>query len=221
MKKGLILATSVLLAVGCAKKEDVKAANETNFSNAIEQYLDKKGELCLGLNKFPIDLNKIEQRMNNSPFSKAKRMEALEKNGLASGEQITIDSIGWNGKPTGSKVDVKRYQLTEKGKKFYREKEVESISLGGPKTVMKGDLCFGQLALDKVVKWEGPMKFGDYQEAQIFYTYKINGLAEWANNSDMQASFSSVEHYVNGAKTKQDSHPVKLTNLGWEARGLN
>ena len=48
MKKSLpcLMLLGVLLLVGCASKKD---ANEKNFSEALNSYLAKKGQICLGI----------------------------------------------------------------------------------------------------------------------------------------------------------------------------
>ncbi|MDG5826958.1 hypothetical protein MRX60_13075 (plasmid) [Xylella fastidiosa subsp. pauca] len=83
------------------------------------------------------------------------------------------------------------------------------------------DLCWGKKALDKVVKWEGPMKFGDYQEANVKYLYKIDGLADWAKKPEILAAFPYVGQITEDAGKKEQQHGVKLTSVGWEAKGLD
>ena len=49
----------VLLLIACASKKD---ANEKNFSEALNSYLAKKGQLCLGIpSTWPVDLNEAER----------------------------------------------------------------------------------------------------------------------------------------------------------------
>ncbi|MGB7281315.1 MAG: hypothetical protein WBE13_03550 [Candidatus Acidiferrum sp.] len=67
----------VLLLIGCASNKD---ANEKNFSEALNSYLAKKGQLCLGIpSAWPVDLNEAERR---SGMGTAAEMAALEKAGL-------------------------------------------------------------------------------------------------------------------------------------------
>ena len=77
------------------------------------------------------------------------------------------------------------------------------------------------MAIDKIVKWEGPMKFGDYQEAGITYTYKLTDVATWASMPEVQAAFVDVKKISEGAGTMERKHVVKLTSEGWEAKGLD
>jgi hypothetical protein len=81
------------------------------------------------------------------------------------------------------KVKVLRYELTDDGKKFYQEKEVPGL-IGEKES--RGDICFGQQALDTVIKTEGPITVGDKKEMTLYYTYKIENLADWAKNPDIQ-----------------------------------
>jgi hypothetical protein len=220
MKKAVVVFFGVAVLAGCGSNQD---ANEKNFGKAISQYLDKKGELCLRLNRWPVDVSGMDLDLQKSlPTGTARRMEALAAVGLATETDVEMDQIGpFDNKPTGLKYKIKRYVLTDAGKKFYREKEVNKRSIGGTKKAMEGDICYGKEALDKIVKWEGPMKLGDYQEANVFYLYKIDGVAAWTKNPEFLAAFPEVGQVIEAAGKEKQSHPVELTSIGWEARGLD
>ncbi len=218
MKK--IITSTILLSVGllsaCSSKTD---ANEKNFSAAMSAYFNKNGDLCLGVRQWPVDLRERDIQAKNLNL---KQMSALESVGLVKAENAEVDIIGiMSNKPTGEKAKVKRYTLSEAANPFVKEIEVKSIGLNGSQEIKQHDLCWGQKALDKIVKWEGPIKLGDYQEAGITYTYKINNMAEWANNPEVQSAFPSIQNTVENASTKQLTHGIKLTSEGWEARGLD
>jgi hypothetical protein len=218
-----IALTMTLLAAisvsGCGSKMD---PNEKNFGAAIDQYFAKHGDLCLGYRAWPVDLTAMDIKLSKTwPYSRAAGLAALESTGLVTSQDVEIEGKDYRGKPNGIKYKVKRYQITEAGKKFYREKQVDSIGLGGMTKETQGDLCYGKLALDKVVKWEGPIKFGDYQEASVTYTYKIDGLADWAKDPKIKAAFPGVGQEIDGIGARQSRHGVKLTSQGWEANGLD
>ena len=82
MKKEVF--TAILVATSltaCGNKND---ANEKNFSAALNEYFAKKGDLCLGAHKWPIDVTEMEQRVGKAiPGSDASQMTALEAVGLA------------------------------------------------------------------------------------------------------------------------------------------
>jgi len=214
MKKSLpwLMFLSVLLLIGCASKKD---ANEKNFSEALNSYLAKKGQLCLGIpSTWPVDLNEAERR---GGIGTAAEIAALDKTGLVRSHETETEYAP----PLSTrlvKARVLRYELTEDGKKFYREKQ--TLALGGTKG-KQGDLCLGHQALDKIVKWEGANATGGSREASLFYTYEINNLAEWAKNPDIQRIFPGVASTINGTGKTQMNQALILTNQGWQAKGLD
>lgn len=215
---GVAVAMTVLLA-GCAGKSD---PNEKNFGAAVAHYLEKKGELCLNVSKWPVDVSEMELRLQDSrPSGTANRMAALETAGLAKGDIVEVPATDFSGRPTGKTFTTRRYVLTAAAKPFERQREVSVLSLGGTAKQTQTDLCWGQMVLDKVVKWEGPMKLGDYQEARVDYRYRIDGLAEWSKTPEIRGAFPSVERVSNGAGNQTRQHSVKLTSLGREAKGLD
>jgi hypothetical protein len=214
MKKGLpcLMLLGVLLLVGCASKKD---ANEKNFSEALNSYLAKKGQICLGIpSPWPVDLNESERR---SGMGRAAEMAALEKAGLVrSHETETEYTPPLSSRPV--KTKVLRYELTDSGKTFYREKD--RLALAGNKQV-QGDLCYGQQTLDKIVKWDGPTPVGDSKEVSVIYTYKIDNLAEWAKNPDVQRVFPGISSTIDGAGKTVMNQALTLTSHGWQAKGLD
>jgi hypothetical protein len=211
---GAALVTTILLA-GCGSKTD---ANEKNFGAAIKQYLDKKGELCLNLTRWPIDLSQDDLRLQKVfPTGRAGSMAALEAAGLTKSEDAAVQGKGILGEPNGVMFKVKRYTLTDAAKPYERQKVVDDF--GTKETQI--DLCWGKEVLDKVVKWEGPMKFGDYQEASVKYQYRIDGMADWARKPEFLAAFPHVAQITEGAGKNEHQHGVKLTNQGWEALALD
>lgn len=211
----LAVAGTALLAA-CGSKTD---ANEKNFSAALTQYLEKKGELCLGARRWPVELQQMELRMRDSiPAGPAGQMAALEGAGLVSGVDADVEGTGFN---AGLKYKVRRYTLTDAAKPFMREREVSSLGMNGRTMVKEANLCWGQKALNQIVKWEGPMKFGDYQEVVVVYTYALKDVAEWAKKPEIQSAFPHIKSHMDDAEKKQARHPLKLTSEGWEAKGLD
>jgi hypothetical protein len=219
--KNAIAATLVttILLTGCGSKTD---ANEKNFGAAIKQYLDKKGELCLNLTRWPIDISQDDlRRQKGFQPGTAGTMAALEAVGLTKGTDTDVQAKSFDGRPNGVTFKVKRYTLTDAAKPYERQKEASSIGLNGRTTELRTDLCWGKKVLDKVVKWEGPMKFGDYQEARVKYQYQIDGLADWVRKPEFLAAFPYVGKLIEGAGKDEQQHGVKLTSQGWEPVGLD
>ena len=216
----VIICAITLTLAACGSKTD---ANEKNFGAAMTQYFDKKGNLCISTNRWPVDLTETDFRLKSFSIN---QMTALEAVGLAKGEDTEIDVMSYNNKPTGRTTKIKRYTLTDAAKPFMQERDTKDVDVAffdskAEKAKRQIDLCWGKKALDKIVKWEGQMKLGDYQEATVTYTYKVNNLADWAKKPEIQVAFPAVKNFLDGVGKKETKHGVKLTSLGWEARGLD
>jgi len=203
-----VMVLGTLLLAGCGSKSDV---NVKDLSDATNAYLAKKGQLCLGIStKWPVDLQDSDQHAGSV---KASEMAALEKAGLARSQNAEAEYTTLSGRT--AKAKVLRYELTDEGKKFYREKNVVGL---GPNKEALGDICFGQQALDRITKTEGPTKFGDTTEATVYYTYRIDNLADWANNPNIQKVFPGIIGTLNGAGKNTVSQALVLTAQGWVAK---
>jgi len=204
-----VMVLGTLLLVGCGSKND---ANEKNLSEATNASLVKKGQLCLGLAaKWPVDL----QDSDRGPgMVRGSQMAALEKVGLVQSHETETEITPLSGaRPV--KVKVLRYELTDDGKKFYQEKEAPGL-IGQKES--RGDICFGQQALDTVVRTEGPVAVGDKKEMTLYYTYKIENLADWAKSPDVQNTFPGIVSTINGAGKTTLNQNLILTDHGWEAK---
>lgn len=192
-----ILLGAVMLSA-CGSKTD---ANEKNFSNAIETVLEKY-EVCMPFGKWPY-------RVMPDDKSRMAQMAVLEAIGLVSGADFEAEqSYGWIGSSV-RKIKLRVYSLTEQGKKFFVETKP-----GAADEPSEGHLCYGKLALDKVVKWEGPTN----QVAKVTYLTKMKNVADWAKNPTLLAGFPrTAELLKDGEAGKEKGAFLKLTNLGWEA----
>ncbi|MGB5083384.1 MAG: hypothetical protein WBO09_01995 [Methylocystis silviterrae] len=200
----------VVALAGCG---DERAANERNFGAALSKALGQ--DLCLGfgLKEWPV-------RVNAAGWDEGvKQFDVLEKAGLVKvGQTVDLPDISPFG---GQVIGVKRFKLyeqTAKGQQFYREKDVAENMFEPAK---KGDFCYGKLGLGSVLKWEGPKRNGDYAEATVFYTYKIDDLADWTAAPEIRATFPRVGQFADGAGKSETSDVVRLTSAGWEAGPLS
>ena len=203
-----IMVLGTFLLAGCGSKND---ANGKNLSEATNAYLVKKGQLCLGLaSKWPVDLQDSDRGQG---IVRGSQMAALEKAGLVRSHEAETEITPLSGAPP-VKSKVLRYELTDDGKKFYQEKEAAGL-IGQKES--RGDICFGQQALDSVTKTEGPIAVGDKKEMTLYYTYKIENLADWAKSPDVQSVFPGIVPTINGAGKTTLNQNLILTDHGWEA----
>lgn len=113
-----------------------------------------------------------------------------------------------------------RYDLTEQGKKSYRETGTHSSgSRIADRKFM--DLCIGRLALDKVVSWEELVEAGRPKQARVSYTYRIDGLTDWAKDKRVHGAFRPLALAVDGIGKEKRAIVLKLTSEGWEVAGQN
>jgi hypothetical protein len=191
----------------CSSKTD---ANEKNFREVLNKHVPQR---CLFKHRsWPVQ-PEPSQMNSELPPEDVKQMEALVSVGLVKVEEFEAEEFRIYGKRPI--VKFKRYVLTPAAKPFEDSKEVSSNNSDNT-TKKITTLCYAISSVDKIVKWEGPIKYGDYQEVRVFYTFTLDDIAEWAKNSQVQAAFPFVKFYVNGVGIKEVSSDLKLTSIGWE-----
>jgi len=211
MKNIAVAALLVVTLSACASKTE---PSQANFARGLNAYLEKRGDLCLGKFDWPIDVTQHESEVGSR---NALQMPVLEKLGLASSSEATIEVKSDDEVPVTSTVKARRYQLTDAGRKYYVTREF--VSQIGGNAVHQGDFCAARLSLDKVVGWELSKSPDDHQLAAVSYTYKIDP-APWMQNADAQKAFPVVAHMIQSAGTAQLRETFKLTDKGWIAQDL-
>ena len=203
--------------VACSDKQE---ANDQNIGAAVSQYLSQHGELCLSYRfSWPTDVSEQDIKNGHMGFMGVKipQLQALEKAGL-----VTVSDAEDDGRdgtisptPTGQKLKVRRYVLSDAGKNAYRELKADAIDKNGMK-VSQGNLCYGTKQLAQVLKWE--LKPGDDHAASVSYLYKTDGLADWAGNADFQAAYPDFKKNIDGAGKTVQTLELTRTADGWESK---
>jgi len=205
-----MLGCCALALAGCGSKED---ATDANFGAAISGFLAETGDLCLGFNirQWPIDVGP-------GSLLASGQLEALEAGGLVSSAAAAVDEKNMFSKSTGFRTAVKRYQLSDKGKTFYRELSRPGLFANAGE-IKGGGFCYGKEVLDKIVKWEGPAKPGADQNVLVTYAYKIKDLADWVKAPSIASAFPRASQILAGAGKQNLTLSLKLTSAGWEVAG--
>jgi len=204
----------MLSVTACGGKSGV---NEQNFAVAISRHLDQKGALCLQFPEWPASYSDLLLSLSEqTPDGVAARMAALQGVGLVTFFDTETDAIGFRGQPTGAKRTISHFSLTDKSKPFQRAREEKGAQAGGPDKVQLIDLCWGKKVFDKIQKWEGPLIFGDYQEANVHYFYHVEGVASWATNPNILKAFPIIRNTLDGVGKRTSEISVALTSSGWE-----
>lgn len=214
MQNKIVGIAVVVTLIACASKTD---PSEANFKAALDQYFAKKGDVCLDFPGWPKEINtSVKSFGSDRPYSDIAQMKALESVGLVESKEVEKPVESW-GKPTGRTNTITQFDLTPAGKAAMRKPGTNTSAWSSG----KHDLCYGKQAVDKIVKWDAPMSFGEYKATSVTYTYKINDLSPWASNPKMQEAFPQLKRTLEGVGSEESKHGVELTNLGWEANGLD
>ncbi|HAT29550.1 MAG TPA: hypothetical protein DCW29_01460 [Janthinobacterium sp.] len=212
MKPNLLCAATLLLLAACGSEQQ---ANLANFSKGMNTYLAKRGDLCLAKNSWPIDVTPAE---GSGGSRNALQMPVLEKLGLVASSAATVEHSDEAGNP--STLQVRRYQLTDSGKRFYLAREAHAQAPNNPYAAAGHDLCALKLSLDKVIGWETPTAQNKGAAAVVVtYTYKV-APAPWTSDADVRRVFPVVDSLIRGAGVMQLKEPFVLTGTGWQAQDL-
>ncbi|MGB7596394.1 MAG: hypothetical protein WBM09_02400 [Gallionella sp.] len=187
------------------------SASRENFTKGVNDYLAKRGNLCLAKYDWPIDVAPEEFEIGSR---NALQMPVLQKLGLVSVSDISVKTMA--GKKTVI-TKIKRYQLTDNGKKFYLVRDSSTIAPNGGKIEHRGDFCVAKLSLDKIVAWDKPANVNGREETTVSYTYTVDA-APWLQDADAKRVFPMVDRVVQGARVAQLKERFVLSKDGWVAK---
>jgi hypothetical protein len=177
-------------------------ANRDSFTAAVNGYLNKRGDLCLGKYDWPIEVSALEFQTGGR---NAVQLPVLEKLGVVRSTAVSADD---HPQAAAGPLVVRRYELTETGKKYYLKREGAREH--------PADFCAAKLSLDKVVSWE-VHENGAQSTAVVTYTYRVDA-APWAQDADAQRVFPAVARVLGGAGKAQLREAFTRTGQGWAAK---
>lgn len=190
MRKIIILA---LLLAGCNNNEP----SDDAIMAALNKYNDDIHSGCFMFEAaLPATLNEM----------KHNTISGMQLDAYASAGLVTAS-------PDGKGM---HYELTPEGNKYYIELDALSVGLT-LKKIKQGAMCVGTLQVDNITRVI-PSPQGS--EIKLFYTYKIENLAQWANNPALQRGFGLVAKLVNGQHKDERSEMLYKTGDGWIVRDM-
>lgn len=206
MRRSFVASLAALFFLaGC---NNPKKPSNRNFTEAIDQYLARRDDACSSLGQtLPIDVTVSEQK---DQYGIGPQLATLEEAGLVHSTNTTavvhrmLDALQGSRPPQ----PVRRYELTDQGKKYYRN---IPATFG-----QNGIFCYGQETVDSIIKWTEPATMDGATLSEVTYTYKIADLAPWARRPDVQQAFPDLRQTLNGASKANESAGLQLTNKGWE-----
>lgn len=199
MKKMMyrVLTCAICLLTIAACKKDGKPSDDT-AKLTLDQYYMKRGDLCLYVGKFPIDISprdlnpSIMEIMNDGLPA---QLSALENAGLV-GRSSTSVSAGGN---FGAQMSVVRFTVTGLGHKFFGAKPREAYALGAWIDVKRPEFCYGKFVLDKVESITEIENKDGKKTAEVKYIVRTDGVADWATNKKFQNAFPEIKGMLQNA----------------------
>ncbi len=193
MNKMLVTTTMLTaLLAGCA---DPKAASESNFKVAIQNYLDHEYPHCFYSAEFPIEQNLL---FGQPP----KFLDNLAQEGLITKSEKIAPPLTKYHKPTTMVV----FEISENGKQVFIQKEGDK----------RQSLCFGKATLKELIDFTEPNSAFGKTFSEANYTYTVTDIPTWAKLPEIQKQFSAIKKV-----TESENTPIKvkdaliLSNKGW------
>jgi hypothetical protein len=211
MKKIVSSSLTVLLFFSASHSAFAAAEPDTKtLTPVLQNHLKEQGDFCLGKFEWPIDVSEADEVAKSRD---ALQMPVLVKLGLVS--VATGGSALRKIDDAEIPVPVKRYDLTEAGKKFYLPK-VAVTGKVGVEVTHQHDFCAGKFSLDKIISIKPLSKKADNIVYTVSYTYQI-AAAEWTHDADVQKVFPMLAKIVNGAGKFTLQQNFKQEGKNWVA----
>lgn len=204
-RKILMMVVALSMLPACGRNSDPSAPTRENFTSALKDVLAKRGDVCLAMFDWPMDLTPAEAGAGSNH---AVQLPVFEKLGLATSTVIEVPKTEEN--PQGV---IKRYALTDEGRKYYKPHAYTSRS----GAEHPNDFCAAQIKLDKVMSWELDKHDAQHPSAVVSYTYQIEP-APWMHDPDAQRVLPMITRVINGAGGRLQLHQgFTLGDHGWVA----
>ena len=189
----------------CSASRDPKAPTAENLAPALDEHLAQRGDICLAMFDWPIDLTEAEA---GSGARHAIQFPVMEQLGLVRSTIVAVPKSSEN--PDGA---VKRFELTDAGRKFYKPHPY--VTRGAEHA---NDFCVAHLKREKIVDVKVDTSDAQHPMAVVSYTYQID-TAPWMQNADAQRVFPMITRIANGAGGQlQLRQGFTLGDKGWVAR---
>jgi hypothetical protein len=197
----IFLATTIsALMMGCSV--DKKAPTLQNFKAPVQAYLDAKYPKCPLLVTLPY---------THQAFGGARVffLDSLAEAGLVT--KTMVDNPNKGG-IIGGDAKIPRYEITEEGRKHYKEKANTFETIGN----QSGGFCYGKATLKSVDRFTEPVEFMGSKIVQVFYSYEVSDIPNWVSKEVFTKSDPLIVMEIDSAKKPvQRRANLVLTNDGW------
>lgn len=182
----LLMAVAAACSAQVRAEDDARAATPENFAPLLDRILAERGDICLGLFDWPIDLTEAEA---GTHARHAVQFPVLERLGLVRSTIVAVPKSREN--PDGA---IKRFELTDAGRQFYKPHP----RMARDNAQHVGDFCVAHITREKIVDVRLDTRDAQHPQAVVSYTYKVEP-APWMADTEAQRVFPMVAHVINGA----------------------
>ena len=209
-KRLFTLLCALTVAAACrAKTESKTDPTRAAFERGLEAYLARRGDLCVGRPRWPIDVP-----AGTEGTADTLQLPVLEQLGLVTSTVIQVRSGG-----AATPFQAHRYRLTSAGHRLYLDRDTgRPAAPDDARAPERADLCFATVTLDKVARWEIQTE-GPTTTALVSYTYHAAAPAV-ARDPRLARVFPAVARLLAGDGKAELIEGFTLTPGGWMANEL-
>jgi hypothetical protein len=194
--KVIVLSCFAFALAACGSNKD---ANKSNFSKAIQAYLDTQPGLCAAppAGEIPFTLSSDDFGYKNN----IQRANALVDAGLLSKRDTETKAMFGN-----KMVPATEYQVTEAGQKARFANAANSLA-------KQDAFCAGKYFIVEVDNFTEPSNMMGMTISEVKFRYKVKNPAGWAKTESLRTAFKNFESETQG--DIQGKAGLILTNNGW------
>jgi hypothetical protein len=187
-------------------------ASRPLMTQAVKQYLNEHGDLCVGKYTWPRFVTEEDRRAGSND---ALQMPVLERLGLVESADVPVPlTQATVTEATAGSAPAKRYSLTAKGREFYLQKKLTILGAHDRPVERAADFCVARLSLDKVVRWSSPEEAHGHVETVVSYTYKVKP-ADWMVDPEARKVFPVVDRIIHGEGNALMTATLQVQNGKW------
>jgi hypothetical protein len=194
--KVIFLGSLAFALAACGSNKD---ANKSNFSKAIQAYLDTQPGLCAAppAKEIPFVISSQDFSYKNS----IQKADALVDAGLLSKRDTEAKAL------FGDKMlPATEYQITEAGQKARVAHAANSLA-------KQDAFCAGKYSMVEVDNFTEPSNMMGMTISEVKFRYKVENPAGWAKTESLRTAFKNFENETQG--DIQGKAALVLTNNGW------
>ncbi|HEY4080006.1 MAG TPA: hypothetical protein VGM81_04855 [Burkholderiaceae bacterium] len=211
MKKTALTLILSTLSCACLAGTATDNADPTRkaLTTALKTFLAQRGDICLAKYDWPID---VSARDVVAKTRDAVQMPAMEQLGLVKASEGYV-VYKTDDRPE-EEVPTRRYELTERGRSFYKTRETVSHPHTGQNLAHHGDLCAGHLGLDSIVHVD--VAEGSMPRANVSYLYSFAPEA-WVKNEQIRQVFPMLDTLIKGQGKQAMTQRFHFDGKAWVA----